>query len=67
MMQITMRRFVMILGNVGIFFFSTQAQASGFQLFEQDVASIANYHAGYAALADNASIAFYNPARISHI
>ncbi|OGT56456.1 MAG: hypothetical protein A3F14_02590 [Gammaproteobacteria bacterium RIFCSPHIGHO2_12_FULL_43_28] len=62
-----MRRLVVGLGNIGIFLLSAQAQASGFQLFEQDVTSVANYHAGYAALADNASIAFYNPAGMTEI
>lgn len=51
----------------GIFVISTQAQASAFQLWEQDGASIANYHAGYAALATDASIAWYNPAGMIRI
>lgn len=46
---------------------SNYAIASAFQLWEQDGASIANYHAGYAALANDASIAFYNPAGITRI
>lgn len=46
---------------------STQAMASGFQLFEQDGAGVANYHAGRAALATDASISFYNPAGITRI
>ena len=46
---------------------SPQVLASGFQLWEQDGASIANYHAGYAALASDASIAWYNPAGIPRI
>lgn len=36
--------------------------ASAFQLWEQDGASEGNYHAGYAAWANDASTAFYNPA-----
>lgn len=41
--------------------------ASGYQLWEQDGASVGNYHAGYAAEANDASIAFYNPAGIPRI
>lgn len=51
----------------GILAISTQAHASAFQLWEQDGASIANYHAGYAALATDASIAWYNPAGMVRI
>lgn len=53
-----------ISGVCGI---STQAMASGFQLWEQDGASLGNYHAGYAAEANDASIAWYNPAGITRI
>ena len=47
--------------------FSTESMASAFQLFEQDGASVGNYHAGYAAEANDASIAFYNPAGMTRI
>lgn len=43
--------------------------ASGFQLWEQDGASVGTYHAGFASAAEDASTAFYNPAgmvRINH-
>lgn len=53
------------LSALGIFCLSTNVMASGFQLWEQDVGSVANYHAGYAVLANDASIAFYNPAGIT--
>jgi len=39
-----------------------EALASAFQLYEQDAASIGNYHAGIAAIAENASTSYYNPA-----
>ncbi len=39
--------------------------ASAFQLWEQDGASVGNFHAGYAAIAEDASTAFYNPAGIA--
>lgn len=51
----------------GILVLSTPVQAAGFQIWEQDGASIANYHAGYAALATDASIAWYNPAGMVRI
>ena len=46
---------------IGLVSLSSYANASGFQLWEQDGASIGNYHAGYAAAANDASTAFYNP------
>lgn len=56
-----------ILYASGMLGMSSQAIASGFQLWDQDGASIGNYHAGYAALAKDASTAFYNPAGITRI
>src|SRR3990167_10411950 len=53
------------LTSIGIYFYSALASASAFQLWEQDAASIGNYHAGYAAAAEDASTAFYNPAGIT--
>lgn len=41
--------------------------ASGYQLWEQDGASVGNYHAGRAAVADDASTGFYNPAGLVRI
>ncbi len=41
---------------------SNNAMASAFELWEQDGASVGNYHAGRAAIAEDASTAFYNPA-----
>jgi len=64
MNRFVMRRFVTMLFAAGIVGTSTQALASAFQLWEQDGASIGNYHAGYAAEANDASIAWYNPAGI---
>src|SRR5262249_51702106 len=43
------------------------ANAASFQLWEQDGAQVGNYHAGYAALAQDASTSFYNPAGITRI
>src|SRR5579883_1192387 len=67
MKRFVMRRLVISLCVSGALSLSTQVFASGFQLWEQDVASIGNFHAGYAASVDNASIAFYNPAGITLI
>ena len=39
----------------------------GFQLWEQNVTNIENFHAGRAALANDASIAYDNPAGITRI
>jgi long-chain fatty acid transport protein len=51
----------------GIMGLSTHATAAAFQLYEQDGASIGDYHAGRAAQANNASTAFYNPAGLTNI
>ena len=56
------RKLATALSLAGLFVFSSQAQASAFQLWEQDAASVGNYHAGYAAAAYDASTATYNPA-----
>lgn len=45
------------------------AFASAFQLWEQGEADLGDYHAGAAAIADNATTGFYNPAglvRLNH-
>jgi long-chain fatty acid transport protein len=56
-----MKRFI----ATGMIAMSSQAMAAGFQLWEQDGASVGNYHAGYAAEAADASTAFYNPAGLT--
>ncbi|MDR3478739.1 MAG: outer membrane protein transport protein [Gammaproteobacteria bacterium] len=45
----------------GLIGLSSNAMAAAFQLYEQDGASVGNYHAG-RAVTDNASTAYYNPA-----
>ncbi|MBS0323817.1 MAG: outer membrane protein transport protein [Proteobacteria bacterium] len=42
--------------------FSTLAGASAFQLLEQNASSLGNAYAGSAAIAENASTVFFNPA-----
>lgn len=58
------RRLISFLCAAGILTVSSQVMAGAFQLFEQDGASPGNDHAGYAAIAEDASTAFYNPAGI---
>lgn len=44
---------------------STQAGAAGFQLLEQNASGLGNAYAGSAALGENASTVFYNPAAMT--
>lgn len=46
---------------------ASSALASGFQLFEQNASGLGSFHSGGAALADDASTAFYNPAGLTRI
>ncbi|MEJ0100144.1 MAG: outer membrane protein transport protein [Pseudomonadota bacterium] len=43
------------------------ASASGFQLLEQNASGIGNAYAGSAAVADDASTVFFNPAGMTHL
>lgn len=65
MNQFQLRKLAAAISVAGLLAFSSHAMASAFQLWEQDAASIGNYHAGYAAAAYDASTAFYNPAGLS--
>ena len=47
--------------------FSGAASASAFQLWEQSASGVGNAYAGSAAVADNASMAFYNPAGLTQL
>ncbi len=66
MKRFAMRRLITVLAMSGAVATSS-AFASAFQLWEQDAASLGNYHAGYAATANNAATAWYNPAGITRI
>lgn len=55
---------LLLLGSLG---YSTLTFASAFQLFEQDAATLGDYHAGYAAEASDASTNFYNPAGLTRL
>jgi long-chain fatty acid transport protein len=53
---------------IGVFsLFSLSAFASGFQMWQQSGASVGDYAAGAAAIADDASTAYYNPAGLTRI
>lgn len=65
--MIQLKKLNAILIGAGALSLSSLAFASGFQLWEQDGASIGNYHAGYAASAEDASTGFYNPAGLTRI
>lgn len=47
--------------------FSGAASASGFQLMEQNASGIGNAYAGSAAVAENASTIYYNPAGMTQL
>lgn len=51
-----------LLPPLALLAFSGTASAAGFQLWEQNASGIATSYAGSAAVADNASTIFYNPA-----
>lgn len=46
---------------------ATSAYAAGFQLLEQNASGLGNAYAGSAAVAENASTIFYNPAGMSFL
>lgn len=60
--QLKTRQLFFLMSTMGVMSLTTQAWASGYQLWEQDGASIGNYHAGRAAEGSDASIGYYNPA-----
>lgn len=64
-----MKKNLQLLYIAGCLGYSTCIYAGAFQLWEQDGASVGNYHAGRVAIAEDASTAYYNPAgliRIQH-
>lgn len=62
MKTFNLRRIFILMSAAGAVTLSNGASAAAFMLWEQDAASIGNYHAGTAAIADDASTAWYNPA-----
>jgi long-chain fatty acid transport protein len=65
--RFTFKKLMLLMISSGVFFASPHINAAAFQLFEQDGASIGNYHAGRSAVAEDASTAFYNPAGLVRI
>ena len=62
--RFSVRQLLKLMCLGGIIGMSSQTFAAGFQLFEQDGASVGDYHAGRAAQANDATTVFYNPAGI---
>lgn len=63
MNQMTMRAVPALLMVI----FSSTASAAAFQLWEQNASGLATAYAGSAALAENASIVFFNPAGVTQL
>lgn len=62
-MRVTLRNYLLKAAIASAFLgASTYTYASGFQLFEQNGAGVGDYDSGAAAEAQDASIAWYNPA-----
>lgn len=55
------------MSTAGVLGVANHAWAAAFQLWEQDGATVGNYHAGRAAEAADASTGFYNPAGLVRI
>ena len=67
MKRFGLRPIVLMLSLAGLITSAETAMASGFQIWEQEGASFGNFHAGYAALANDASIGWYNPGGLTRI
>lgn len=66
--RFNLKRIFILMASAGIVSVGcNNAIAAGFALWEQDAASIGNYHAGIAAEAADASTAWYNPAGLVNI
>jgi long-chain fatty acid transport protein len=67
-MQFKLKATAAALGAFGAFTLGIgQANAAGFQLLEQNASGLGNAYSGTAALADNASTIFFNPAGMTYI
>jgi len=56
-----------LLSGLSLSLLASYASASGFQLIEQNASGLGNAYAGSAAIADNASTIFYNPAGMTQL
>lgn len=63
MTKIDMRTAVAVLMGLG----ATAAQGAGFQLLEQNASGLGNAYAGSAAIGENASTIFFNPAGMTYL
>ncbi|MDF1796247.1 MAG: OmpP1/FadL family transporter [Coxiellaceae bacterium] len=66
-MRFSVKQIAMIAASAALSFTAVSSLASGFQLYEQSGAQTGDYHAGYAAEADDASTEFYNPAGMTRL
>ncbi len=62
-----LKQLFFLMAVTGALGHSSGVLAAAFQLWEQDGASVGNYHAGRAAIAEDASTAYYNPAGLVRI
>lgn len=58
---------LLVLGIAGLLTATGQAHASGFQLMEQNASGLGNAFAGSAAVAEDASTIFWNPAGMAYL
>ncbi len=65
--KLTVKKLFLFMAAAGMVKISTPVFASGFQLWESDAVNIGDYHAGNAAIADDASTSFNNPAGLIKI
>ncbi|HNA80985.1 MAG TPA: outer membrane protein transport protein, partial [Thiobacillaceae bacterium] len=56
-------KLILALGTV----LASQVQASGFALIEQNASGMGNAYAGQAAVAEDASTVFFNPAGLTYL
>lgn len=66
-MEMTRATSIKLIPALLLGLFSGYASAAGFQLLEQNASGIGNAYAGSAAVADNASTIFYNPAGMTQL
>ena len=62
-----MRHSMKLIPALVLVIFSSTAGASGFQLLEQNASGIGSAYAGSAAVADNASTVYFNPAGMTQL
>ncbi len=66
-MRVSFKHVASIAAAAGLSFMAVSSYAGGFQLYEESAAQTGDYHAGYAAEADDASTEFYNPAGMTRL